>query len=67
MIVVCINNDNIEDILTISKTYNTITEDIFCYWIRNDSGYKHWYSISRFKILSEIRNEKIDKLLENES
>ena len=56
--------------LTIGKTYNVIRvdcEDDVDYYGIIDDGYKVWYEKEYFKPLSEIRNERIDKLLENES
>ena len=68
MKVKCINNDGWENILTIGKTYKVINEDITCYYIINDKGYDMWYTKERFKsTVAEIRNETINKLLEDES
>jgi hypothetical protein len=62
MKVVCINNKGFTN-LTISKTYEAIVEDDYCYRIISDYGNEYRYPKSYFKSLSEIRNEKIDKLL----
>jgi hypothetical protein len=51
-------------LLTIGKTYDVIDVTGNWYLIINDNGDKDWYYKSSFKPLSEIRNEKIDKLLE---
>ena len=68
MKVKCIDNSNgWEWRLTIDKIYNVIEEKHYRYWIINDDGYKNWYPKDRFKSLSEIRNETINKLLEDES
>jgi hypothetical protein len=50
--------------LTIGKMYDVINENDYFYEIVEDSGYSNWYHKEYFKPLSEIRNEKIDKLLE---
>ena len=66
MKIVCINNENCEDELTIGKSYDVIFEG-YNYMIINDNGYKWWCIRSWFKSLLEIRNEKINKLLDDES
>jgi hypothetical protein len=58
----CINDGGWE-YLTIGKIYEVFYIDKYYYKINNDNGYKHWYSKDWFKTLSEIRNDKIDKLL----
>jgi hypothetical protein len=64
MKVKCIDNNGWSE-LTIGKIYNIIDIDNDNdYWLINDNGYECWYSEYLFKLLSEIRNEKIDKLLE---
>ena len=79
MILVCINNDWLEGsvyhkkvdkvLLTLNKKYTILNESK--YWnevgveIENDKGIINFYNIIRFKPLSDTRNEKIDKLLEN--
>lgn len=52
-------------LITIGKTYDAIKVTLTGNWylIINDNGDEDWYSKSSFKPLSEIRNEKIDKLL----
>jgi hypothetical protein len=61
----CITNINT---LTIGKIYDIINyNNDGGYIIINDNGYEFWYPKEWFKPLSEIRNEKIDKLLEDES
>ena len=68
MKVVCIKNIGHEHRLTIGKTYDIITINEYGdYIIIDDEGYKWWFSKERFKPLAEYRNEKIDKLLEDES
>jgi hypothetical protein len=63
----CIDNKDGELYLTIDKTYNVIEDNKFNYKIINDNGYNNWYYKEYFKPLSEYRNERIDKLLEDES
>jgi hypothetical protein len=46
--------------LTIGKTYDVIEYDYDGYYKMDN---EKWYPKSWFKSLSEIRNEKIDKLL----
>ena len=64
MKVKCINNGKEWRDITISKTYEVIDINQFGYLIINDCGHKLRYEKECFKTLSEIRNEKIDKLLE---
>lgn len=62
MKVVCINNygclnltkDRIQDVIIFNDSW---------YLIINDDGDRLWYFKEQFKLLSEIRNEKINKLL----
>ena len=74
MKVKCIYNKGLEKWLTIGKTYEVIVRDdevtiniITWYCIIDDIGEKNWYIIELFRPLSEIRNEKINKLLEDDS
>jgi GTPase SAR1 family protein len=65
MKVVCIDNNGYERWLTLGKTYEVISDDgIFVYNIINDRDQDDWCNKKWFKLLSEIRNEKINKLLE---
>ena len=65
MKVKCIDESG--DGITISKTYDVIDEDKWFYKIINNFDNNNYYNKSRFKTLAEIRNEIIDKLLEDES
>ena len=65
MKVKCIDDNNWY--LTIGKIYETIGEYKYSYQIRDDDGDICWPPKEYFRILSEIRNETINKLLENES
>ena len=62
MKVVCIKNNGLYD-LTIGKPYVVIKETMMSYVIISDHKFENWYFKEYFKTLSEIRNEKIDKLL----
>jgi hypothetical protein len=61
------NNGTTSKYLTINKLYDTINENTNEYYIIDDGPIKWWYDKELFKPLSEIRNEKINKLLEDES
>ena len=63
MKIVCIKKNNYHFNITISKTYDVIEEEDYGYIIINDRGIKDWFPKYIFKLLSEIRNEIIDKLL----
>jgi hypothetical protein len=52
--------------LTIGKIYEVLEIDEKAsgfYWMMNNYGKRDWYFKDRFKPLSEIRIEKINKLL----
>ena len=66
MKVKCIENSVWEN-LTIGKTYVVIPEDEDWYWVINDKGKEDLFPIEWFKTIAEYRNDKIDKLLEDES
>jgi hypothetical protein len=65
MKVKCIDNKGFHN-LTICKIYNIIYDDKddFRYFIKDDINEKWGYPKRLFKPLSEIRNDKINKLLE---
>jgi hypothetical protein len=65
MKVVCVDNKYYESLI-IGKTYNSAEMDSVTYFITDDcnSGWFACYEKELFKTLSEIRNEKINKLLE---
>ena len=72
MKVKCIDNINIEKCFTIGKTYDVIEEDIdeddIEYKIIDDEGDIYWWGSFLFKpALAEMRNDKINKLLEDDS
>ena len=64
MKVKCIKNGGFLNLLTVGKTYEVIGKVNYSYEIMNDNGFENWYRIEWFRTLSEIRNEKINKLLE---
>jgi hypothetical protein len=65
MKVKCINNNGFSN-LTIGKIYEVfeIDDDGYYYIIDDNKNEVWWYPKGYFKSLYEIRNEKIDKLLE---
>ena len=48
---------------TVDVNGNKIYYDAFCYLIVNEYNRKRYYPKKYFKTLSEIRNEKIDRIL----
>jgi hypothetical protein len=75
MKIICINNKNYEEELTIYKTYEfndklfNVNDNNFWRYIIliNDKGSMNFYPKILFKSLDEYRNDKINKLLGNES
>ena len=67
MKVKCIENDGWNNFLTIGKFYEVTEEDDAGYIIIDDYGGECWFPKECFKTLSELRNETINKLLEDES
>ena len=64
MKVKCIKNNGLKNYLTIGKTYEVININYFGNYIIIDDNCYHTSCPKRvFKTLSEIRNDKIDKLL----
>ena len=63
MKVKCIKNKNC-DYLTIGKYYDVLENSEYDYYLINNIGRHDFYFKEYFKTQSEIRNEKIDKLLE---
>lgn len=70
--VVCINNianknENYTMCLTLGKIYDVIEKerhyDFTAYKILDDKGYMRSYFSKYFKKISDIRNEKIDNIL----
>ena len=62
MKVKCINSNGYW--LTIDNIYDVIKDGYNYYLLRDNQNYKWWYPKEYFKLLSEVRNEKINKLLE---
>lgn len=62
MNVVCKENINGQFSITIGKSYEVII-DKYAYKIMDDNDEYKYYPKEMFKSLSEIRNEKINKLL----
>ena len=69
MKVKCIDNWKGGYLITIGKMYDVIEVDNYNdYKIANDIGHELWYEKELFKpAISEMRNDKIDKLLSDES
>ena len=63
----CIDNDDYWLNLTIDKIYEVIAESSSGYKIINDLGEENWYRKEWFKTISEMRNDKINRLLEDEN
>lgn len=63
MKVVCIDNKKLEKYLTIGKIYDVIYDSDDYYHLINDNNRLWFYYMEDFKLLSEVRNKKIDKLL----
>ena len=64
MKVKCIDSKHWEKLLTFDKIYEVISiSKCDDYEIIDDNNFQWWCEKVRFKPLSEIRNEKIDKLL----
>ena len=62
MKVLCIDKgDNFP--ITIGKYYNVSFETEFCYEITDDSNIIKFFNKQRFKTQTEIREEKLNKLL----
>lgn len=66
MKVVCIRNKyEHELLLTIGKVYDVIDErSVLGYLIVNDEGVTHFYAQELFIYLTELRDEKLNNLLE---
>lgn len=65
--IVCIDNKDSEKYLSIGKIYNVVNEYNDLYYLVNDNGDGGWHYKEDFKTKSEIRNEAINKLLDDES
>lgn len=60
--VICINNKNSS--LELNKIYDvSINRNKDSYIIRNVDDSQMWYDLSRFKKLEDIREEKLNKIL----
>jgi hypothetical protein len=69
MKVVCVDNKGYEKCLTINKIYEANYIDKYeTYVLTNDKDMKNsWYVSHRFITITEYRNDRIDKLLEDEN
>ena len=68
MKLICIDNVGCEKLLTLKKIYSLEYIDTFKYGsvIKNDKNYYDVYPMRRFKPLYEIRDQKIDDILNEE-
>ena len=70
MLAVCIRNDAFSDLdgsklgLTVGKIYDVSLENknITLFDVVNDDGFKCSYITSRFKLIEELREEKLNDL-----
>ena len=58
-----IDNDGLKYDLTIGKSYEVFNKTEYYYEVIDDNGIRGYYPKEWFKLLSELRNETIDKLL----
>lgn len=63
MKVVCIKN-KYELLLTLGKVYDVIERSVLGYLIVNDEGVTNFYAQELFIYLTELRDEKLNNLLE---
>ena len=68
MKLICIDNVGCEKLLTLKKIYSLEYIDTFKYGsvIKNDRDFYDVYTLWRFKPLYEIRDKKIDDILNEE-
>lgn len=66
MLYICVENmDGLVKLnLTLGKTYESVDDDNYTTNVKNDIGNTCSYMKSRFILLSEFRNEKINKIIE---
>lgn len=68
MKVVCINNYHASDFLTIGRVYDAIKTDLgynhnFGYKVLGDKGKVTAFATSRFELLEDIRDKKLNQLI----
>lgn len=67
MKVLCIDNDNMSDKLTVGKIYQKLSDvelgSVEFYQVVDDNGAQGGFYINRFKPLSDIREEKLNQIL----
>ena len=59
-----IDNDGLKYDLTIGKSYEVFNKTEYYYEVIDDNGIRGYYPKEWFKLLSELRNEKIERLLD---
>ena len=62
MKLICINNFDATELLTINKTYEVIKNNKGQYLIKDNSGEERWYNANRFKDIATIREEKLKQI-----
>lgn len=69
MKVICVKEDLRDHLFsesfTIGKVYDVSIISSFNdeYYLQNDMGYEGWFKASNFKTVSQIRQEKLNKLI----
>jgi hypothetical protein len=68
MKVVCVDSERIisgknSPLLTIGGQYNVVDEDNDCYYVIDDTNSVRFFRKTRFVLLSEIRNHKLEEIL----
>lgn len=75
MKVVCKDVDNLIEgprkLLTLDKIYHVISieqdEEIKLYFIEDNTGEKRWFDSKRFIDIADVRQEKLNDLLDDEN
>jgi len=62
MKVVCIDDSINDNMLTLGKTYEVMSDDGVQYLIKHDVGGHRWFNQSRFITLQEDRQNKLKQL-----
>lgn len=65
MYVVCINNANWKNLLTVGKKYKVLHEDKGLYRIICDAGYDVWWWKYQFELLPSSVEEQYNEAMQN--